>query len=176
MSTTDNKTKSKNIRTMSLLILVVLSLFCFYFLMSYMISVNLEKTESDTESTIVDNRFDRIFLYIHELYKEGESNIEVPKNNIANAIKEHFTVEDFEKGYKNLSFDSELYNIIRNNIEGITLNNVDNSKNGVLVLSNYGVVEDYNYTRSDNKKPRYFTSEMENTYNKELYEDAKNNK
>ncbi len=164
--------RHRNIKIMICMMVTILLLLVFYFFLGYNITDTIKQTKEEVSDTIIENRYDRIYLYIEELYKEGKSNVSVPKKNIENGIKENFTEKDFEKNYKNMTFDSKLYNLIRENIQGVTLNGIKNSRNGVLVLSNYGVVEDYNYNRSRNKNPRYFTTEMNNTYNKNLYKDA----
>lgn len=74
--------------------------------------------------------------------------------------------------------NQDLHDILMKNIENQNLNNVKNHRNGIVVLSTRGFMEDFNYRRanltSDDHKSsfRVWEDSIKSSYNKELEKNA----
>ena len=166
--------RSKNFLT---IILVVACLFT--------ASVFMYKTVTDT---IVDNRqatieafkeeqFNLIWSSLETLQLQAEKEVtEISKqieSDILSLSQEE--LDKLEMDMNNDVLNDNLHQILYANIKNKSLNNIKNHMNGLVVMTNDGFIEDFNYYRaneSGNFTIRSWETALENSYNANLESDA----
>lgn len=113
---------------------------------------------------------EQIYLLLDILLDQAYDNASTTSFNIENDI-ENSDLDSIKEDLTLTNTSEDLQRIFRKNIEGIHLNDINNSRNGIIILNRDGVVEDLNYSRTGNLS-RSWKCELEHTYNKALLEDA----
>lgn len=130
--------------------------------------------KSSRTSAIRDNQnssFERVYAELQLLRTQAYDNCK----NITDDMEYDLRQLDLEKikaDMDNGYIGEEIYDVIEKHTKGVSLNNINNYKNGITVMTQDGVLEDFNYERSADKKIRTWESEIENAWNKELEKDA----
>lgn len=142
-------------------------------LVLYMYSV--ERIKYSKEQNIADyknNTFDRIYSELNLLHRQAKDS----SKSLASDIEEELRQLDLSKIHEELDdgiINSDIYKTIRDNIDGKTLNGIDNYKNGITVMTQDGIFEDFNYERAS-AKLRTWDDEINKAWNKELEKEAIN--
>lgn len=133
----------------------------------------IKQTQNDSVKELKEQKFEEIYSYYLNLeYKASRIANSVAKNieqDIRSTMDLNVLKEELDAG----SMNEELQDIFIDNIIGRDLNNIDNHKNGIVILSNNKIEQDLNYTRA-NREVRDLKTEREHNYNKQLFDDAIN--
>lgn len=140
------------------------------------IVASVRESHNSIVNSIKEKQFDNIVLYFDELQMEAYNNAIKVSKNIESGIKENISnIGSLKQEMDNDIIPEELYNILESNAKGVKLGNVDNTRNGILILDNKKVLVDFNYERINSKKinpDRTFENERNMQWNKQLYDNA----
>ena len=117
------------------------------------------------------NSFDRIYSEMQIFRTQANEQVKEIAKTIEKELLESGNLDQFQIDMDNGTINKEMYNIIKDNIKDKSLNNINNFRNGVLVMTYKGIYEDFNYDRASNKI-RTWEHELESSYNKFLEKDA----
>lgn len=120
-----------------------------------------------------DNSFERVYSELLILKDQASDNCARITKDIEEDLRSLDMLklrEDFDNGVIN----ADVYEIIEKHIRGVSLNDINNYKNGIIVMTQNGVLEDYNYERATSQKVRNWESEIDKSWNKKLEQDAIN--
>lgn len=157
-------------RAVCFLMIIMISALLLYM---YLVNVIKDNCENDIQD-YKDQTFERIYAELEILRLQSFDSAEYVAKSIENELKSH----DLDK--MKIDMDAgevgqEMYNVINKHIRGVTLNNIDNYKNGIIVATKDGIVEDFNYERATKEEQvRTWDTEIENAYNGKLQQDAVN--
>lgn len=142
-------------------------------LVLYMYSV--ERIKNSEEQSVLDYRnimFDRIYSELDLLQHQAKESV----INLASDIEEDLRELDLDKVHTDLDngvMNTDMYKVIRDGINGKSLNGINNYKNSVIVMSQDGIFEDFNYERAS-VQFRSWDDEINHAWNKYLEEEAIN--
>ena len=141
-------------------------------LILYMYLVNtVRKSIDDYSVSYKEITFERIYSELDLLKKQADSNAKT----VATFIEKDLMQQDLDKMKAEMdkgNFSDEMCDIFQKYSQGISLNGIDNRKNGIVIMTQEGVVEDFSYERASDKKLRTWNEEIKRSWNKELEKDA----
>lgn len=157
-------------RAICFLIIIMLSALLLYM---HLVDVIKNNRESDIQN-FKDQTFERIYSELEILRLQSFDSAEYVAKSIENDLRSH-DLEQMKSDMDTGDINQEMYEVISKHIRGVTLNGVDNYKNGILVATKSGIVEDFNYERATKEgQIRTWDTEVENAYNDALQQDAVN--
>lgn len=168
-----SKDKMKKIffaKGMCLIMVVVMSIILLY-------NFAIDNTKKMQQSTIIDlkeERFDKIYIYILELQKQSYAQAKTVSSNIESSMRVGMDLDELREDLESGTANRELHDILKFYIEGHNLNGINNCRNGIIVASSDGILEDSYYKRAAGKTSRSWETEIKRSYNKELEENAIN--
>lgn len=169
---TDTK-RFKSIKKM-LKIMIVIVVFSFTFLLLYSNLLDeIKKSQEQAILQIREEKYDQVFLYIKELSDKSNKKASTIASEIEKDIKSSFNMDELKEQLDSGKHVKELHELFKRHIKGQYLNDISNSRNGVIILSNNIIEEDLNYERATN--PDYnskYSDNREIVYNKKLFDDA----
>lgn len=139
------------------------------------IVASVKNSHDSITTSVRENQFGKVMIYLDELKTEAYNNAMKVSNNIENDIKDIANIRKLKDDMDNNIIPSELYDILESNAKGVKLGDIDNTRNGIFILSNSKVLVDFNYERlnmQDSKQERTFEHEKSIQWNKELYDNA----
>lgn len=171
------KSKSKFIMGMMILIIILFSSSVF----AYKTIIDTIKSNSEkTIEAMKEEQFKVIWSSMHNLQLQSEKEV----SRISSQIQEDILALPEDK-LKRMQYDmtnnihnNDLHIILMRNIENQSLNDINNHRNGLVVMSTKGYMEDFNYRRAnsvsthDSDSFRVWKDSIENSYNKELEQNA----
>lgn len=122
-----------------------------------------ESEELSIKETNFNHIVDALYGYKGDAYEQAKA----ISTNVETEIKESdmdVIKADLDKGI----FSEDLYDIIRQNIEGKSLNGINNFRNDVIVMTQSGVYEDLSLKRASDANLRDWDYEISNSYNQPL--------
>lgn len=119
------------------------------------------------------SEFDKIYSEMMMLRSQSYDNCKNVTQDIEEDLRKLDLVE-LKNNMDNGIITDEVYDIMESNIRDVSLNGIDNYKNGITVMTQSGVLVDFNYERANGKQVRHWEDEIDNAWNKELEEDAIN--
>ena len=138
--------------------------------------------QANTEVTIEEfkeTQFNSIWMYLELLSQQANEEVTLISKNIENDL---LSLSDeelklIEADMNNDIHNSTLHNIIMENTESRNFKNISNSRNGIIIMSTDGYMEDFNYRRADkcdntDNPFRTWEDSINHSYNKDLEEDA----
>ncbi len=138
----------------------------------------IKDTQNESELQLKTATFDSIYMYMNSLISQANNDVTDVGDNIKKDLLT-LSSEDLQKMQDDM--DNQIYNdtlndIIYKNTNGECLNGINNHKNGILVFSDDGVIEDYNYRRAESEKDseksnttiRTWEYDINHAYNKNL--------
>lgn len=136
--------------------------------------------EEMTVQSFKEEQFKVIWSSLNKLCLQSEKEITEISANIEAEILE-LSEDKLNKLQDDMSNDihnDDLHEIIMGCIDSHGLNDINNHRNGVVIMSSKGYIEDFNYRRAtyttDNSRSRFWDYSIENSYNKELEQNAIN--
>lgn len=132
-------------------------------------------TKSQTVEFCNNNSFDSLYAHLELLYKQASMSAETVAKNIEKDLNEQ-NLDQIKDNMDSGVHDKTLRSIIHKHAKDVSLNNMNSFKNSIIVMTQYGIVEDFNRERSiSSDKERDWKTEIENSYNPELKRTAINN-
>lgn len=141
--------------------------------------VSIAKTNlSETTESFRKQQFKLIWGSLEYLIAQAEEE----SKKVALAIEEDLrnlpeeNLNRLQEDMTNQVINKDLHSILLKNIENKNFNNINNHRNGIIIMSLKGYIEDFNYRRADinnhNSIVRDWESSLGISYNKELDADA----
>ena len=170
-------------RSRSKFIIGIMIFVILVFSSSLFIFKNIVDTVKDNSQISVEafkeEQFKVIWSSLSELQLQSEKEISEIAKHIEEGIlslpKEE--LEQLQYDMSNNIHNELLHNILLTNIEDKSLNEIHNHRNGIVVMTNNGFIEDSNYRRAEHSSGkntifRPWDYNIQNSYNKELDENA----
>lgn len=160
------------------ILIFIAVIFCSSVLLYTNIVSNVKKNVEITTNEFKENQFKSIWLYLEILQAQSEQNVIRVSSDIENDILSlsDEELEDIEIDMSNNVYNKTLHNIFMKNIQNESLNQINNHRNGIVIMSTKGFIEDYNYRRSQNKNEdsvfRTWQDSLNSSYNKALDKNA----
>lgn len=116
-------------------------------------------------------KFESIYTYLLDLQNDAYDSARSVSSSLESYMREldqETLKEELESGKISKELDNTFYSYTSNRV----FNNVDNNRNRFIIANLDGILYDSNYKRVNGKDSRSWESEIENSYNLELEEDA----
>ena len=163
----------KSIRFMLALMIVSVLIFSTCIMEYTKIVTEIKDTKYNTIKQIKSEQYEKIYMYMNILIDDASIEAKTISEKIESDIKTQCDLDILKEDLDNNIINDKLYNIFRSNINGKYLNEINNSKNGVIIMTHNGIIEDLNYHRVSDKV-RSWDDIIETSYNPDMSEDAKN--
>ena len=172
----ENKSKKNPIRKMAIFIASILLIFGAAILLYSAVLSSVKNAKQSAMDQAKDTKFDLIWTQLQLSLEESYANAEIVAEHIERDIKTEFDLTDLKDALDTNDADAyqRLSKLVAKNIERISLNNIDNHRNSVMVMTGDGIIlEDYTIDLST-KIPagENFNKYLDTSYNKELFSDA----
>lgn len=166
--------KSNNFLTM--IFIIVLLFTASVFLYKNIIDKIVDNRQMTIES-FKEEQFNVIWTSLENLQLQADKEITKISKNIEEDILSLSNEELvlLQSDMTNDTFNKTLHEILISNIKGVGFNDINNHMNGIVVMTNDGYIEDFNYYRaspSSNSNVREWQVDLDHSYNKELELDA----
>ena len=131
-----------------------------------------------TTSEFKESQFKSIWLYIESLSTQSKREVtrisqEIEKDILALSDEDLYKIQE---DMSNNVHNDLLHDIILSHIENQNLNEIKNHRNGIVIMSNDGYMEDYNYRRAvtvdGDHSFKTWDHSIENSFNEKLDENA----
>ena len=165
----------KSSKTLKNYILIITCIFLIVLLVYTNIIVSVKRAHQDISYNFKEAQFESIMLYYDELKVTAFHNAINVATNIESDIRENINLNSLKEDMDDGTIPQELYDILENNCKGVSLNNIENGRNGIVVMSNGEILIDYNYGRtklSAGIEQRTIETDRKRTWNKSLFDDA----
>lgn len=172
----ENKSKKNPIRKMAIFIASILLIFGAAILLYSAVLSSVKNAKQSAMDQAKDTKFDLIWTQLQLSLEESYANAEIVAEHIERDIKTEFDLTDLKDALDTNDADAyqRLSKLVAKNIERISLNDIDNHRNSVMVMTGDGIIlEDYTIDLST-KIPAgdNFNKYLDTSYNKELFLDA----
>lgn len=138
----------------------------------------MQENRNSTMASFKEEQFAIIWKYLDGLQTQSTIKVTKVAEDIQNDILS-LSDKEFKQIQTDMTAGQEnaiLHKILIKNIENVSLNSIKNHRNGIIVMSNDGYIEDYNYRRAykakDNSTLRKWQDSIDGAYNKELEKNA----
>lgn len=169
MDSIRSKSNTKKIviaRAMLFMMLILIS-----GLVLYMYTVDrMKASETKSINDYKEVMFDRICSEMEMLRGQARTVAKDTANTIESQLQQ-MNLEQLKDEMDRGVINDEVYDMIINVTEGKSLNGIDNYRNGIIVMTANGILEDYSYERSSTEI-RTWENEINTAYNKSLEEEA----
>ena len=170
------KTKSKFIMSLLLFIVLVFSTSLFIY---QNIITDVKNNSIEISKSFKEEQFKYIWSTLKSLEMQAEKNVTEISQNIENDILglSHDELLLLQNDMSNGVHSQRLHEIVMKNIENRNLNGINNHRNGIVIMSNKGFMEDFNYRRAklnstEDNKFRSWEDSISNSYNQKLDKNA----
>lgn len=171
--------KSKTKFMLGMMISVVLIFASSVFVYKNIMDIVVRNEETTTQA-FKEEQFNVIWSSLLNLQLQSEKEIFDLSSKIENSILALSNEQLIQMQYDmtNDIHNNDLHYILMKNIENQNLNNIKNHRNGIVVMSTKGYIEDFNYRRAQEISSertalfREWQDSINNSYNKELEKDA----
>lgn len=172
----ENKSKKNPIRKMAIFIASILLIFGAAILLYSAVLSSVKNAKQSAMDQAKDTKFDLIWTQLQLSLEESYANAAIVAEHIERDIKTEFDLTDLKDALDTNDADAyqRLSKLVAKNIERISLNDIDNHRNSVMVMTGDGIIlEDYTIDLST-KIPAgdNFNKYLDTSYNKELFLDA----
>ena len=153
---------------------------CFFTLTVFVYKTVIDKiidNKQDTIESFKEEQFDVIWTSLKTLQMQAENEVTEVSQNIEKDILKLSSEEllKLQEDMTNNIINHNLHEILNANIKSSGLNGIKNHMNGIVVMTIDGYIEDFNYYRTTTQNEsnvRDWEIVVENSYNKELEQDA----
>lgn len=172
----ENKSSKNPIRKMAIFIMSILFIFGAAVLLYSAVLSSVKDAKQSAMDQAKDTKFDLIWTQLQLSLDESYANAEVVAEHIERDITAEFNLDDLKDALDDNDPDTyqRLSRLVAKNIERVSLNDIDNHRNSVMVMTGDGVIlEDYTVDLSS-KIPagENFNKYLDTAYNKELFSNA----
>ena len=163
-----NKEKRKKIFFIKGMCMVMVLMMGLIILYTYGLNY-IETTESNTIYTLKKERFDHIYTYMLDLQEKAYENANNESLKIESYLRNVGDIDNLKTDMDNGTFyKSTLHELFESSMQDNNFNGINNSRNGIIIASVDGILEDSNYKRVSGKESRDWDNEINNSYNGEL--------
>lgn len=163
----NGESNSTLIKAVCVVILLLMVLSAVY----SMIIADVKELQANTVNAVKSEQFDKIYNYLVVLQEDAQKSARSVATKIETDINETVDLDQLKNDMDNRRFNAQLNEVLEKNTEGVYLNNINTSKNGILVYDTNGVLLDRSYDRAERQdNSAIFTPASD--YNKELVDDA----
>lgn len=134
----------------------------------------LKLARENEEKINKEINFDHITDTLYTLKGDAYEQAKLISTKVESEIKDS-DMDMIKSDLDNGVFSEQLYDIIRHNIEGKSLNGINNFRNDVIVMTQNGVYEDLSLKRASDASLRDWQYEIDHAYNSSLEELAIDN-
>lgn len=153
-------------RAMVFIILILIS-----GLILYMYVVDrVRYTEERSITDYTEVQFERVWSELQILRGQAHDNAHFVAEKIEADLRTQ-DLDEIKEDMDNRVINDVMYEIIKYHISDKSMNKIDNSRNGIVIMTQDGILEDFNYERvpsSDKQYLRTWDDEINNAYNKNL--------
>lgn len=163
------KNHKKTAKLMCILMLLSLGLCLVY-------SEVINEVHSEQITSIEDTKeeqFTQVYNYLQILEEKSYNDIKIVSSDIEKDINYNVDLAQLKKDMDTNVHNQDLHNILENNIKGKYLNDINNYRNGIFIVTSDYILEDPSYDRSSNTT-RSWRNDIKNSYNSNLKKDAYN--
>ena len=171
--------RSRSKFIIGIMIFVILAFSSSVFGYKNLITLVKDNCEKTTEA-FKEEQFKLIWSSLDNLRLQAEKEVsriseEIEKDILALTDEQ---LANLQYDMTNNIHNQDLHEILMKNIESQSLNDISNHRNGIVVLSSKGYMEDFNYRRAKNLSDecassfRAWEDSIENSYNEELEQNA----
>lgn len=168
------KSRSKFILRMIIIVVLVFSsaLFAYHDLI-----LSVQENRDKTIQSFKQEQCKIIWNSINELQDESKEQVSKVSKGIENDLLSlpHDEFFKIQSDMSNETYNKTLHSILMENTENQNLNNINNHRNGIVVMYNNGYLEDFNYRRvqQENKGSyRSWDDAISSSYNPDLEKNA----
>lgn len=133
----------------------------------------VKTTNMRTINQIKIEKFEAIYTYILDLQNDAYNSARSVSRSMESYMR-NLDQETLKDELESGEISENLDDIFCSHTSGKIFNNVDNSRNGFIIANTHGILYDSNYKRVNGKDSRTWKSEIKNSYNPELEEEAIN--
>lgn len=171
-----NKSKKNPIRKMAIFIASILLIFGAAILLYSAVLSSVKDAKQSAMDQAKDTKFNLIWTQLQLSSEESYANAEIIAEHIERDITQEFDLTELKEALDTNDADAyqRLSKLVARNIERVSLNNIDNHRNSVMVMTGDGIIlEDYTIDLST-KIPagENFNKYLDTSYNKELFSNA----
>jgi hypothetical protein len=141
--------------------------------------INIAKSNlEDTKTSFRVQQFKLIWGSLDHLHAQAEENSKLISSNIEYELKNlsESKIQKLREDMDKNSINEDLHKILNDNIKNVKFNGINNHRNGIVVMTSEGFIEDFNYRRASTSKEgallRDWETGLETSYNKQLDKDA----
>ena len=170
-----SKIKNKSPKTIKTYLMIVTGVFLVVIIVYTDILFSLRRANDDILSSFRNQKFETIVSCIDELNDEAYNSAKLVSENIEKAIKSSVDMGELKQELDNQEQPDYYCDILERETKNVSLNRVKNTRNGILILNNSGIVFDNNYERMSSapeRLERTYENERNWQYNKPLFDTA----
>lgn len=172
----ENKSKKNPIRKMAIFIASILFIFGAAILLYSAVLSSVKDAKQSAMNQAKDTKFELIWTQLQLSLEESYASANIISERIEHDIVSEFDLTELKNALDDNDTDAyqRLSQLVARNIEKVSLNNIDNHRNSVLVMTGDGVIlEDYTVDLSS-KIPagENFNKYLDISYNKKLFSNA----
>lgn len=175
MTSPNKKRGGKNKKVIIARAMIFIMLILISGLILYMYTVDRVKySEEKSIEDYTSIQFDRVWSELQILRSQAHDNARNIAEDIETELRKQNLAElkyDMDNGHVN----EEMYNTIESIISGKSMNDINNYRNGIIVMTQNGIFEDFNYERVSgvtDQEMRTWDVEVATAYNKELQKES----
>ena len=136
-----------------------------------MIIADVKELQENTVNAVKEEQFDKIYNYLVILQEEARESSTTVAKKVEKDINETVDLDQLKSDMDNHRFNKQLNDVLEKDTDGVYLNNINTSKNGIIVCDTNGILLDRSYDRAERKDNSAILTPASN-YNKELANDA----
>ena len=169
------KLELKSSKTLKNYILIISCVFLVIIFVYTNIIISVRKAHEGISESFKETQFENIMLYYDELQISAYNNAVEVAENIEADIRANVNLTSLKEDMDNGIIPDEVYDILEENCLDVNLGHIDNTRNGIVVISNDKILIDNNYGRAS-IAPKDVESNIEGdrnfNWNKPLYDNA----
>lgn len=170
--------KSENIKqherkVMAKVVTIVMLIMASALMVFVYLVTTIRESKDDAIAAQNNAEFEKIYSEMQLLRSQSYDNCKSVTKDIEKDLRK-LDLDILKDNMDNGIITDEVYEIIEKHARNVSLNGIDNYKNGITVMTQAGVLEDFNYERANGKEVRSWENEIEMAWNKDLEKDAIN--
>ena len=169
------KLELKSSKTLKNYILIISCVFLVIIFVYTNIIISVRKAHEGISESFKETQFENIMLYYDELQISAYNNAVEVAENIEADIRANVNLTSLKEDMDNGIIPDEVYDILEENCLDVNLGHIDNTRNGIVVISNDKILIDNNYGRASiatKDVERNIEGDRNFNWNKPLYDNA----
>lgn len=158
------------------MIIVVVLVFASTLFACHDLILSVQDNKNSTIKAFKEEQYKVIWNSLKELQIESRNEVTKVSNDIEDDLLDlpENSFLKIQNDMSNGTFNETLHNIFVKNTENHNLNNINNHRNGIIIMYNDGYLEDFNYRRAkgENTGSRNWDDTISSSYNSDLEKNA----